>query len=167
MPRSERRRSHARRPALHRGSGCHTAKLRGDAGRNGSGKWTNAGATTARASASIVENTEIEVRTGAFTFRSDEPENRGGKGGAAAAVLRGRRRHLTCGSSSTAARSWASSDLVLRRGKLRIQLRIDSPMTQELVRMLSQHAERACHAACSLAVAVLLHSETLHNGQLL
>lgn len=41
-----------------------------------------AGTTTARASAHIVENTEIEVRTGAYTFRSDEPANRGGKGGA-------------------------------------------------------------------------------------
>lgn len=41
-----------------------------------------AGTTTARVVAHIVENTEIEVRAGAFTFRSDEPGNRGGKGGA-------------------------------------------------------------------------------------
>lgn len=39
-----------------------------------------AGVSVARASAHIVENTEIEVRAGNFTFCADEPAGRGGKG---------------------------------------------------------------------------------------
>ncbi len=41
-----------------------------------------AGTTTARVTAQIISNTEIEVRAGKFRFRSDEPENRGGRGSA-------------------------------------------------------------------------------------
>jgi len=42
----------------------------------------DAGRTTARVLGRIVRNTEIEVRAGTFTFRSDEPAGRGGRGGA-------------------------------------------------------------------------------------
>lgn len=42
----------------------------------------DAGRTTARVVGRIVRDTEIEVRAGTFTFRSDEPADRGGRGGA-------------------------------------------------------------------------------------
>lgn len=48
-----------------------------------------------------------------------------------------------------------------------ITLRIDSPSPADQVAGLSRHAERACHAACSLAVPVALETETLLNGQAL
>jgi hypothetical protein len=41
-----------------------------------------AGTSTARATARIIANTEIEVRAGRYQFRSDEPPNRGGNGSA-------------------------------------------------------------------------------------
>lgn len=41
-----------------------------------------AGTSTARVSAQVVANTEIEVRAGRHLFRSDEPANRGGRGSA-------------------------------------------------------------------------------------
>lgn len=41
-----------------------------------------AGTSTARVTARILANTEIEVRAGRYLFRSDEPANRGGRGSA-------------------------------------------------------------------------------------
>lgn len=46
-----------------------------------------------------------------------------------------------------------------------IQLKIESPASPAQVEKLSEHAERACHAARSLALGVPVESETLHNGQ--
>lgn len=47
-----------------------------------------------------------------------------------------------------------------------IQLDVESPSPQTQVRRLIAHADRACHAARSLAVAVPVELQVMHNGEL-
>ncbi len=48
--------------------------------------------------------------------------------------------------------------------KVSIRLAIDSPSERSQVRQAILHADRACHAARSLAVAVSIELEATHNG---
>lgn len=51
--------------------------------------------------------------------------------------------------------------------EVRISVMLESPSPKEDVKKLTAHAERACHAASSLAVAVPLSTEVRCNGEAL
>lgn len=146
------------------------------------------GKTTIRAVATLLEDMHIEARVGKFHLESDEPAVRGGTdlgptplqyfvAGAAFCLITQIARfaplyavpledvQADVRAEFNAANKFVKEDSSGAFEQVTYALTVRSSASPEQVRLLIEHAERACHAAQSLRQPVSVSLEVQLNGQ--